>query len=261
MKTSPPTFPARKSRALQGWTLLELLSVVVIVLVLSSIGLVAYRSTNEKAKASRCVANLRQVGTAFLLYTYEQNNNVITSQMGGANIEVGWTRLIVNLGYLPKDQPWTVLHCPSAKIDPKHELSKLNYRPNSPNLGAGDAWRWGTYGLNMCKIPNRATAVEGIEPKSEKPVRFFKLPMAKVESMSRHVLLADSSMGGPDHYQTMRMERDDKHGVGLRHGPAKHRYANAFFLDGHIEMLTRDGIIDLKEGFNIPLVRIFEVED
>ena len=56
-----------------AFTLVELLTVVTIVAVLTSLGLAATRGVTEKTRTTRCLNDLRQVGTAIQLYVGENS--------------------------------------------------------------------------------------------------------------------------------------------------------------------------------------------
>lgn len=243
-----------------GWTLIELLAVIAIVLVLFTISIGITGEFSKRAKDTQCVANLRQLGSSFLYYTQDYHRGVIRSQISGGNLETGWTRLIVNKGYLPSQTPWKILCCPIGNMPQTAKTSMERYNPRSPSLAAGDSWRWYTYGLNACAIPNVATVTNTEEEVSGLKCRVFQMSLSNVPKAAEHVLLADSSSGTPDNYQRQSMERDNKGGPCLRHGPKSARYANAVFLDGHVEPLTRERIIALGNGFRTPVQYIFETE-
>ncbi|MDX6766114.1 MAG: hypothetical protein SFU85_04940 [Candidatus Methylacidiphilales bacterium] len=59
---------ARRHSPLQAFTLVELLVVVVILILLAALGLPTIRSAREKASATKCASNLRQIGIAMQLY-------------------------------------------------------------------------------------------------------------------------------------------------------------------------------------------------
>ena len=51
-----------------GFTLIEMMVVVLIIAILSSITAVAVNSAKEKARQTACMSNLRQLGTAIVTY-------------------------------------------------------------------------------------------------------------------------------------------------------------------------------------------------
>lgn len=223
-----------------GWSLIELIVVIVVLLVLSAFVLSLYQEIRGRSQEADCISRLRHVGVAFLLYTSEYNGNVIRTNRG-PNLEKGWTRVMVNEGYVDKIAPWTVLHCPTANYPPSIQNSMKAYNPNSPNLGAGDSWRWYTYGLNMCRIPGVAGFYWYYDQTYQRDLEFFEYPVSRIENFSNHVLLADSTYGPKNSfYPSQVMERDNVRGLALRHGSKRNRYANAFFFDGHVEQVTKE---------------------
>lgn len=264
MKISSSRFRIDTSR--NGWSLVELLVAVSIITVLFSLGLVASRGIALKGKETRCIHNLRQLGVAFLAYTTETNRGIIKSQMGGGNIEVGWSRLIVNRGYIHGPKPWEIMQCPAAPLPDKAKEAMALYNPASPNLAKGDVWRWYTYGLNMCAITGVTKVAQGFESNGTTPATFYEVPLAQIASPANHVLFADSSSGPENHWPTQALERGNPRGLALRHGPKGHRYANAIFLDGHIERVDREysqrlATPALNYGLNLPQAFVFDVED
>ncbi len=251
----------KKTVGTGAFTLLELLVVIGLIAVLASMTVVLSRSFNLKSQETRCISNLRQTGVAVLAYAADRNQ-MLRFQIGGSNLEYGWTRLVVNTGYLSRITPWDTLYCPSAKISDKAKTAMQNYTPASPNKGAGDVWRWWTYGMNMCRITGKLTTVT--DPETN--LTFFALPILKIDQPSLHVLLADSSSGPDEHLQCQAMERDNKRGLGLRHGAPGDRHANAIFLDGHVGQINRARATELATakfayGLNLPAQFVFDVDN
>jgi prepilin-type N-terminal cleavage/methylation domain-containing protein len=56
----------------RGFTIMELLVVIVIIGVLAAIGVPAYKNMTDKAKATACEANRRTMKTGVMLYYVEQ---------------------------------------------------------------------------------------------------------------------------------------------------------------------------------------------
>jgi len=58
-----------------GFTLIELLVVITIVAILGGIGSVVYNRVQVSGRQVECASNMRQIGTALLLYATEHNGN------------------------------------------------------------------------------------------------------------------------------------------------------------------------------------------
>lgn len=84
--------PSSYSLAHQAFTLLELLAVIATVALLAALLVPGYNKTISKAQGARCMANLRQLGTAVAAYAGENN---------GAFPRGGWT----DSGSIPLDPP------------------------------------------------------------------------------------------------------------------------------------------------------------
>lgn len=77
MKTKPPT-PTDRS----GFTLMELLTVIVIISALITLVMPATARIQSRSKAAHCTSNLRSIGTALNLYLGEHNNMLPELVMG-----------------------------------------------------------------------------------------------------------------------------------------------------------------------------------
>ncbi|HWL53633.1 MAG TPA: hypothetical protein VNQ90_14440 [Chthoniobacteraceae bacterium] len=241
---APPVPPSQK-----GWTALELIISLVVVAVITLLAFPIYRKAALSAGRTRCASNLRHVGIATLLYIRDHNQQIV-SQTGGGNISFGWTKQLVFNDYIPKDKPYLLLRCPGAKY--QHSIAR--YNPAMP--GSSASWFWETYGLAMFPIP-QATFTP-VDDRGYNCV-LYSVSMAAIPDPANHLLLADSSGGAPDHWQTFSMQTKagpkagGTGGVGLRHGDR----ANAFYLDGHMEAVDAAR----AEASGVPTTRIYHVPD
>ena len=93
----------------QGFTLLELLTVIAVVGILFAIAVVAVGKVRESANATKCTANLRSLGQAWLTYGNEHGGASLPYRNPGGGA-TSWMLQI--LPYLDTDT--SVFTCPSA---------------------------------------------------------------------------------------------------------------------------------------------------
>lgn len=234
----------RKRRRPNAFTVSELLTVAVILAALAALALPVYHRMSEMLKTTKCATNLRQIGAATLQMIADQNG-MIRFQIGGGELKYGWTRRMVKENYIDQHAPYRYLRCPTV-THLKYKTDK--YKPGKPD--SQTAWYWETYGMNMFPVANSkyVPAQDG-----DYTVTLFVVHVQELRAPD-FLLLSDSSMGEPDHYQTHSMKKRDGNtgGLALRH----ERRANAFFLDGHMEQV--DAARAAATG--IPTTHIYEVQ-
>jgi prepilin-type N-terminal cleavage/methylation domain-containing protein len=101
----------------RGFTLVELLLVVGIIAVLVALLLPAIAKARESSRRTQCMSNLRQLGSAMMLYTSEHNGRLPNSNPVNTVGDYAATNEVLvalNDNYI-KAPP--IFHCPSDKDD------------------------------------------------------------------------------------------------------------------------------------------------
>ena len=107
----------------RGFTLVELLVVIAIIAVLVSILLPALNRVREQAKSTKCLANMRQVGLALMLYA--NDNTQVIPAASYSNTSQIWFRNLQgdedSRAYIKNPQPGSnqvnpILYCTNASV-------------------------------------------------------------------------------------------------------------------------------------------------
>ena len=66
----------------RGFTLIELLVVIGIIAILAAILFPVFAQAREKARQATCLSNLKQIGTALMMYTQDYDEILPTQSVG-----------------------------------------------------------------------------------------------------------------------------------------------------------------------------------
>ena len=149
----------RSSKLRKGFTLIELLVVIAIIAILAAILFPVFAQAREKARATSCLSNLKQLGVGMTLYTNDYDEKFPGSDYYGQ----GWAEEIY-----PDVKSQAVYQCPDdsrvAGMDEKlYYPDKISYVENSliANLNPADPNATGTV-----TIANPASLAQLVSPAS-----------------------------------------------------------------------------------------------
>jgi prepilin-type N-terminal cleavage/methylation domain-containing protein/prepilin-type processing-associated H-X9-DG protein len=194
-----------------GFTLIELLVVIAIIGILSALLFPAVRTATESSKATRCMANLRQIGAAFMSYAGDHDSELPSLNLAGP---------------IPNSQ-WYV-----NQLTPYLRVAKWRYE-------GGEVWGDTDEGVYRCPS---ATAFGygggyGVNESHIIPLG-YAVRLSTLSTPSRFWLIGDTCDAGQPTRPTwvaLRCPVDSP--WGREHeADARHRgRANICFADGHVE--------------------------
>jgi prepilin-type N-terminal cleavage/methylation domain-containing protein/prepilin-type processing-associated H-X9-DG protein len=226
----------RARSAPSGFTLIELLVVIAIIAILAAILFPVFAQAREKARQASCLSNLKQMGTAVMMYAQDYDETLMCYVNGGSN------------------------YWPNA-IDPYVKERRLWYCPSFPRDSGPPSANSSTYGANFHVINSINASPAPL------PLAAFQRPaelllIADSED-SRSTVLADKGCSkfqagflGLYHPVDQALLSTAcaaylvrTGGIDIRHSDG----ANILFLDGHAKWLRREPIVMRETDQNHPV--------
>ncbi len=101
----------------KGFTLIELLVVIAIIAILAAILFPVFASAREKARATSCMNNLKQMGVAILQYAQDWDENFPSGHFIQQSGEAGQKETNWQEALLSYHRSWDIYRCPSDPSD------------------------------------------------------------------------------------------------------------------------------------------------
>lgn len=195
----------RADRARTGFTLVEMLVVIAIIVILAGLVLTGIQAARQSAQSVQCISNLRQLGLAVIQYRdqygsypqYRAEYPPITNQYGVYRPRWQWIIASYLGGWAQNPNACLV----ASKVDPTCDAVPLDNpvlvcpalqggTPSTLNSNDYLSIRNGSYGYNFGYLGNNRTLIDG---DNTTPTLYY--PVASVKEPSRTIVFGDSRGG------------------------------------------------------------------
>jgi prepilin-type N-terminal cleavage/methylation domain-containing protein/prepilin-type processing-associated H-X9-DG protein len=233
--------PCRRSA--RAFTLIELLVVIAIIAILAAILFPVFAQAREKARQTACASNLKQIGTAIMMYTQDYDETLPSTWMGngaatppnGIDSSVGpaytWNYMI--LPYIKNDGVFT---CPSNRYDSKDNQKKIFY--GTPALFQPIHY-----------VPNRQVMgqmiIEGLSPLSaiDSPSEAIMVAENKSRYSDANWTSTYSALGSGNVMLNFTTNQPESFATGEGFIQSHQKMGNFVFADGHVKAMRPQATI------------------
>jgi prepilin-type N-terminal cleavage/methylation domain-containing protein/prepilin-type processing-associated H-X9-DG protein len=116
MDSAPSLRPRRADHQQTAFTLIELLVVIAIIAILAAILFPVFAQAREKARATACLSNCKQIGTAERMYMQDYDETIHEVLSGGASSVAGTVQKTYAQLLQPYIKSIDVFACPSTAL-------------------------------------------------------------------------------------------------------------------------------------------------
>jgi prepilin-type N-terminal cleavage/methylation domain-containing protein/prepilin-type processing-associated H-X9-DG protein len=225
----------KRSLSPRGFTLIELLVVIAVIAILASLLLPALAQAKAKAQSIKCLANIKQLGLAWLMYADDSEDEVPPNRAGSNPSMAGWALGVEDWGLSPHNTNVLDLIGSNAVLSVYVGASIQIFKCpadrflSPPQRKAGWSTRLRSFAMN------RQVGDVG-DPEYDSPTfrRFFKTSDFMVPGPSQTWVFVDEHPDSiNDGWFWVLMDKDSGYDLpGSYHNGA----ANFGFADGHTEV-------------------------
>lgn len=220
---------SKKKRHRQAFTLIELLIVVSIISILAAVLFPVFARARESARKTSCLSNLKQLGTAWLMYAQDYDEKTaIAVYYHGTDEEVAWD---FTLDYSDVDwsDPDPTPKSSPGVLDPYSKSGQIHTCPSF----YGEAW-----GRPHTGYAYNISYIGGEGPYGGGPLLHESAILAAINDPAGTVLFTEGGYGNPvnaHNYLRAPSKGSSAGKVHFRHNGA----ANVAYADGHVKSVMR----------------------